>query len=58
LSISGDPEKLNSIWVGNTLLATCSQENILRMWHIESDENYVLTLMDNEAEEENNNPQS
>lgn len=46
LSIAGDPEKLVSIWIGSCLLATCSNENMLRFWHLENDENYVLTLFD------------
>ncbi len=35
LSIAGDPNKLISIWIGACLLATCSHENMLRMWHLE-----------------------
>ena len=46
LSIAGDPEKLVSIWIGSCLLSTCSTENMLRFWHLENDENYVLTLFD------------
>ena len=46
LSIAGDPERLVSIWIGQCLLATCSTENMLRFWHLENDENYVLTLFD------------
>ncbi len=46
LSIAGDPEKLVSIWIGACLLVTCSTENMLRFWHLENDENYVLTLFD------------
>lgn len=44
LSISGDPQKLQSIWIGSCLLATCSSENMLRMWHLDEDDSYVLTL--------------
>lgn len=44
LSIAGDPERLSSIWIGRSLLMTCSVENMLRAWHIEADENYLLTL--------------
>ncbi|KAL4454946.1 hypothetical protein ABPG74_006328 [Tetrahymena malaccensis] len=44
LSIAGDPQKLQSIWIGSCLLATCSHENMLRMWHLDQDDNYVLTL--------------
>ena len=46
LSIAGDPEQLMSIWIGKSLLITSAVENILRAWHIESDENYLLTLAD------------
>ncbi len=44
LSTAGNPEQLNSIWVGNSLLATICAENLVRAWHVEKDENYVLTL--------------
>ncbi len=46
LSIAGDPEQLTSIWIETCLLATCSTENMLRLWHLENDDNYVLTLFD------------
>lgn len=46
LSIAGNPEKLTSIWIGSCLLITCSFENMLRLWHIEDDEKYLLTLAD------------
>jgi len=51
LSIAGDSEKLRSIWIGSCLLATCSYENMLRLWHLEEDENYVLTLLEMQGEE-------
>jgi len=46
LSISGEPENLSSIWIGSCLLATCSNENMIRFWHLEQDENYALTVFD------------
>jgi intraflagellar transport protein 140 len=47
LAVAGNPELLNTIWAGPGLLATVSGENMIRMFNIESDENYVLTLADN-----------
>ena len=44
LAVAGNPEYLNSIWAGNGLLATVSGENMIRMFNIGMDENYVLTL--------------
>jgi intraflagellar transport protein 140 len=46
LSIAGDPEQLISLWVGDCLLCTSSNENMIRLWHLDDDENYVLTLFD------------
>lgn len=44
LAVAGNPEYLSTIWAGNGLLATVSGENMIRMFNIEQDENYVLTL--------------
>lgn len=44
LAVAGNPELLNTIWAGQGLMATVSGENMIRMFNIESDENYVLTL--------------
>ena len=44
LAVAGNPEFLNTIWAGQGLMATVSGENMIRMFNIESDENYVLTL--------------
>lgn len=44
LAVAGNPEFLNTIWAGSGLMATVSGENMIRMFNIESDENYVLTL--------------
>ncbi len=52
LSIAGDAEKLKSIWIGTCLLCTCTIENMLRLWHLEEDENYLLTLRDVEVSDE------
>ena len=46
LSIAGDPERLMSIWIADCLLCTSSNENMVRLWHLDEDENYVLTLFD------------
>ena len=48
LSIAGDPEQLTSIWVGDCLLCTSSSENMVRLWHLDEDENYVLTMFDHD----------
>ena len=44
LAVAGNPEFLNTIWAGQGLMATVSGENMIRMFSIASDENYVLTL--------------
>jgi len=44
LAVAGNPDYLKSIWAGNGLLATISGESMIRLFHIEKDENYVLTL--------------
>jgi len=44
LSIAGDVEWLNSVWIGSCLVAMSSNENMIRMWHLGADENYVMTL--------------
>ena len=44
LAVAGNPELLNTIWAGQGLMATVSGENMIRMFNIQSDENYVLTL--------------
>ena len=35
-----------SIWIADCLLCTSSNENMIRLWHLDEDENYVLTLFD------------
>mmetsp|Transcript_4514 Transcript_4514/g.3000 ORF Transcript_4514/g.3000 Transcript_4514/m.3000 type:complete len:241 (-) Transcript_4514:3266-3988(-) len=44
LAVAGNPDFLNTIWAGQSLMATVSGENMIRMFNIETDENYVLTL--------------
>ena len=44
LSVAGDPEKLETVWAGTSLLVTASGENMVRLLHLEEDETYVLTL--------------
>ncbi|CAD8148851.1 unnamed protein product [Paramecium pentaurelia] len=44
LSIAGDSESLQSIWIGQCLIAISSNENMIRMFQLEADENYVITL--------------
>ena len=46
LSIAGSPEELMSHWVHDNILVLCSKENVLRLWHVEADENYILTSSD------------
>ena len=44
LAVSGNIDYLTTIWTGQGLLATVSGESMVRMFNIENDENYVLTL--------------
>jgi intraflagellar transport protein 140 len=44
LAVSGNIDYLQTIWAGQGLLATVSGESMVRMFNIETDENYVLTL--------------
>ena len=46
LAVSGNIDYLTTIWTGQGLLATVSGENMVRMFNIKNDENYVLTLAD------------
>lgn len=46
LAVSGNIDYLKTIWAGPGLLATVSGENMVRMFHVEHDENYVLSLAD------------
>jgi intraflagellar transport protein 140 len=44
LAVSGNLDYLSTIWTGPGLLATVSGENMVRLFHIGTDENYVLSL--------------
>jgi intraflagellar transport protein 140 len=46
LSIRGDGSELVCTWAGNGLLAAANGENLVRLWHLETDDNYVLTCND------------
>ena len=46
LAVSGNLDYLKTIWTGQGLLATVSGESMVRMFNIEQDENYVLTLVE------------
>lgn len=35
LSVAGDPEKLQTVWAGSSLLATASGENMIRLLNLE-----------------------
>jgi len=44
LSCGPTPERLQGVWAGPGLLATCSHESIVRLWNLEDDESYILSL--------------
>ena len=46
LTVGGNPEEIRTIWGGTGLLVTVSGENMLRLWNLEQDKNYFLTLAD------------
>jgi intraflagellar transport protein 140 len=46
LTVAGNPDKISTIWGGPGLLATVSGENMIRLWNLERDCNYFLTLAD------------
>eukprot|EP00743_Colponemidia_sp_Colp-15_P005070 GILK01005459.1.p1 GENE.GILK01005459.1~~GILK01005459.1.p1 ORF type:complete len:1424 (+),score=370.05 GILK01005459.1:129-4400(+) len=46
LSVAGDVDKLKAVWAGPGLLATVSGENLIRLWNLEVEENYILSLAD------------
>lgn len=39
-------------WAGAALLVTSNQENVLRFWNLEKDENYLLPLAEREEKDE------
>eukprot|EP00929_Paragymnodinium_shiwhaense_P007169 TRINITY_DN111109_c0_g1_i1.p1 TRINITY_DN111109_c0_g1~~TRINITY_DN111109_c0_g1_i1.p1 ORF type:complete len:1446 (+),score=370.50 TRINITY_DN111109_c0_g1_i1:64-4401(+) len=40
----GNPERLQGVWAGPGLLATVSHESIVRLWDLEDDGSYILSL--------------
>lgn len=44
VKLSGQPAKSQIIWAGRQVLATASGENVVRMWNLEQNDNYVLSL--------------
>jgi intraflagellar transport protein 140 len=46
LSIKGDGSDLQAVFAGHGLLAAANSENLVRLWHLEKEDNYVLSLSD------------
>ncbi|CAG9334634.1 unnamed protein product [Blepharisma stoltei] len=46
LTVAGSPENIYTIWGGPGLLVTVSGDNMVRLWNLEKDANYFLTLAD------------
>jgi len=46
LSIKGDGSELQACIAGAGLLAAANCENVVRLWHLEQEDNYVLSLQD------------
>jgi intraflagellar transport protein 140 len=46
LTVAGSPDKITTIWGGPGLLATVSGENMIRMWNLEREATYFLSLGD------------
>lgn len=46
LTAAGNTEQLTTIWAGAGLLATVSGESMIRLWNLDQDKNYFLTLSD------------
>ena len=46
LSIKGDGSDLQAVFAGHGLLAAANSENLVRLWHLEKEDNYVLPLTD------------
>ncbi|KAM7433446.1 hypothetical protein ABFA07_016329 [Porites harrisoni] len=44
VKLSGQPSKSQIIWAGRQVLATASGENVVRMWNLEQNDNYVLSV--------------
>ena len=48
LTVAGSPDKIMTIWGGPGLLATVSGENMIRMWNLEREATYFLSLGDSD----------
>ena len=46
LSIKGGGAHLKLVWAGSGLLAGANAEGMVRFWHLEKDDNYVLSTAD------------
>jgi intraflagellar transport protein 140 len=46
LSIKGDGSELQTVFAGHGLLAAANGENLVRLWHLEQEDNYTLSLTD------------
>lgn len=46
LSIKGDGSELQAVFAGHGLLAAANCENLVRLWHLEKEDNYTLSLQD------------
>ena len=44
LSIRGDGSDLQCVWAGKGLLAAANAEPLLRVWHLDYDQSYILPL--------------
>ncbi|RMX59262.1 hypothetical protein pdam_00005737 [Pocillopora damicornis] len=44
VKLSGQSGKSQIIWAGRQVLATASGENVVRMWNLEQNDNYVLSV--------------
>ena len=44
LAVAGNPDLLDTKWVGAGLMATVSGESIIRLFNIDADENYHLSV--------------
>lgn len=48
LTVAGSPDKITTIWGGPGLLATVSGENMVRLWNLERESTYFLSLGDSD----------
>jgi intraflagellar transport protein 140 len=49
VKLSGKPDKVDTIWAGKGIIATCTGERYIRMWDLDHDENYLLGLKVNDV---------